>query len=40
MEPEDEGQNQRHLDTMRPLWNVLDCMPEGRGADWYPKLTY
>jgi predicted dithiol-disulfide oxidoreductase (DUF899 family) len=23
-----------------PLWNLLDFTPEGRGADWYPSLTY
>jgi predicted dithiol-disulfide oxidoreductase (DUF899 family) len=23
-----------------PLWNVLDWTPEGRGAGWYPKLSY
>ncbi|HEU4968714.1 DUF899 family protein [Sphingomonas sp.] len=23
-----------------PLWNVLDMTPEGRGADWYPSLSY
>jgi predicted dithiol-disulfide oxidoreductase (DUF899 family) len=23
-----------------PLWNILDWTPEGRGADWYPKLNY
>jgi predicted dithiol-disulfide oxidoreductase (DUF899 family) len=23
-----------------PLWNILDWTPEGRGADWYPKLEY
>jgi len=23
-----------------PLWNVLDWTPEGRGKDWYPKLSY
>ena len=22
------------------LWTVLDMTPEGRGADWYPKLDY
>jgi predicted dithiol-disulfide oxidoreductase (DUF899 family) len=22
------------------LWNVLDTTPEGRGTDWYPKLSY
>jgi predicted dithiol-disulfide oxidoreductase (DUF899 family) len=38
-EPSDPGQNQRHIDMMWPLWNVLDTTPEGRGADWYPKLT-
>lgn len=26
-----------HMDTMWPLWNVLDTTPEGRG-DWYPPL--
>jgi predicted dithiol-disulfide oxidoreductase (DUF899 family) len=38
--PEDEGQNARHNDLMWPLWNVLDLTPEGRGADWYPKIAY
>jgi predicted dithiol-disulfide oxidoreductase (DUF899 family) len=33
------GQNQRHVDMMWPLWNLLDFTPQGRG-DWYPKLTY
>ncbi|MBT2134314.1 DUF899 family protein [Croceibacterium sp. LX-88] len=23
-----------------PLWNILDWTPQGRGKDWYPKLTY
>lgn len=32
------GQNQRHLDPMWPLWNVLDTTPEGRGETFYPKL--
>lgn len=27
-----------HMDTMWPLWNVLDTTPEGRGA-WYPPLS-
>ncbi len=26
--------------TSAPLWAVLDMTPEGRGADWYPKLDY
>jgi predicted dithiol-disulfide oxidoreductase (DUF899 family) len=38
--PPEKGQNQRHIDMMWPLWNVLDLTPEGRGADWYPSLTY
>jgi predicted dithiol-disulfide oxidoreductase (DUF899 family) len=25
---------------MWPLWNLLDFTPEGRGTDWWPKLTY
>jgi predicted dithiol-disulfide oxidoreductase (DUF899 family) len=36
----DTGQNQRHVDMMWPLWNLLDYTPEGRGTDWYPSLTY
>ena len=23
-----------------PLWTILDWTPEGRGAEWYPKLDY
>ena len=23
-----------------PLWTILDWTPEGRAADWYPKLSY
>ena len=38
--PPEPGQNQRHIDMMWPLWNLLDLAPEGRGADWYPRLTY
>ncbi len=38
--PPDKGQNQRHIDMMWPLWNVLDLTPEGRGANWFPSLTY
>lgn len=34
------GQNNRHVDTIWPLWNLLDFTPEGRGKDWYPKLGY
>jgi predicted dithiol-disulfide oxidoreductase (DUF899 family) len=38
--PPDKGQNQRHIDMLWPLWNLLDLTPEGRGADWYPSLSY
>jgi predicted dithiol-disulfide oxidoreductase (DUF899 family) len=38
--PPDKGQNQRHIDMMWPLWNLLDLTPEGRGSDWYPSLSY
>jgi len=38
--PSDPGQNQRHADMIWPLWNLLDFTPEGRGTDWYPRLTY
>jgi predicted dithiol-disulfide oxidoreductase (DUF899 family) len=36
----DRGQNQRHIDIAWPLWNLLDFTPEGRGADWFPALSY
>lgn len=39
-EPAEPGQNQRHMDMMWPLWNLLDVVPEGRGADWFPRLSY
>lgn len=32
--------NQRHVDMIWPLWNVLDLTPEGRGESWYPSLAY
>jgi predicted dithiol-disulfide oxidoreductase (DUF899 family) len=38
--PPDKGQNQRHIDMLWPLWNLLDLTPEGRRADWYPSLSY
>ncbi len=34
------GMQPRHMDLAWPLWNFLDMTPEGRGADWYPKLSY
>jgi len=38
--PAEPGQNQRHIDMMWPLWNLLDLTPEGRGMGWYPRLSY
>ena len=36
----DPGQDPRGAPDPAPLWMVLDCTPEGRGPDWYPKLEY
>jgi predicted dithiol-disulfide oxidoreductase (DUF899 family) len=36
----DPGQDPRGAPDPAPLWMVLDSTPEGRGADWYPKLDY
>lgn len=30
----------RHVDRIWPIWNVLDLTPDGRGDDWFPKLSY
>ncbi len=38
--PGEPGQDPRHVDAIWPLWNLLDCTPEGRGTDWLPKLAY
>jgi len=37
--PADPGQGPRHVDSIWPLWNLLDFTPEGR-ADFHPKLQY
>ena len=39
-EPAEPGQNQRHMDLIWPLWNLFDVVPEGRGTDWFPSLSY
>ncbi|MGC2403303.1 MAG: DUF899 family protein [Acidobacteriaceae bacterium] len=39
-EMSDPGQDPRGAPDMDPLWLMLDWTPEGRGADWYPKLDY
>jgi predicted dithiol-disulfide oxidoreductase (DUF899 family) len=30
----------RHVDSIWPIWNLLDVTPEGRGAHWEPALNY
>jgi predicted dithiol-disulfide oxidoreductase (DUF899 family) len=36
----DPGQDPRGAPDPMPIWNILDSTPEGRGADWHPKLDY
>ena len=36
----EEGQEPRHVDSIWPIWNMLDFTLEGRGTDWNPKLEY
>jgi predicted dithiol-disulfide oxidoreductase (DUF899 family) len=36
----DPGQDPRGAPDLMPIWTILDVTPEGRGADWYPKLNY
>ena len=38
--PTGNGQDPRHIDSIWPLWNLLDLTPAGRGTDWRPKLSY
>jgi predicted dithiol-disulfide oxidoreductase (DUF899 family) len=38
--PHPPGMDGRHVDSIWPLWNVLDFTPEGRGTKWYPRLKY
>ena len=40
MDAADPGEDPRGAVDIAPLWNILDMTPEGRGADWYPKLAY
>jgi predicted dithiol-disulfide oxidoreductase (DUF899 family) len=39
--PRDEGEDPRHVDSIWPIWNVLDMTPQGRatGSD-FPSLRY
>ena len=40
LEAADPGQDPRIAPDIASLWNLLDLTPEGRGKDWYPKLSY
>ena len=33
----DPGHDPRGAPDPAPLWMVLDCTPEGRGGNWYPR---
>jgi len=39
-ETADPGQDPRGAPDLMPIWNLLDLTPGGRGANWYPKLSY
>jgi predicted dithiol-disulfide oxidoreductase (DUF899 family) len=32
--PPDEGEDPRHVDSIWPIWSVLDLTREGRGSEW------
>ena len=36
----DPGQDPRDAPDIAALWSILDLTPQGRGTDWYPKLSY
>jgi predicted dithiol-disulfide oxidoreductase (DUF899 family) len=39
--PGPEGEESRHVDSIWPIWNVLDATPQGRGAESnFPALRY
>jgi len=39
--PREEGEDPRHVDSIWPIWSVLDMTPEGRGTrSSFPKLNY
>jgi predicted dithiol-disulfide oxidoreductase (DUF899 family) len=39
--PRDEGEEPRHVDSIWPIWNVLDMTPDGRGNDPdFPAMQY
>jgi predicted dithiol-disulfide oxidoreductase (DUF899 family) len=39
--PREEGEDPRHVDSIWPIWNVLDLTPGGRGSDSnFPAMQY
>jgi predicted dithiol-disulfide oxidoreductase (DUF899 family) len=39
--PRDEGEDPRHVDSIWPIWSVLDMTPQGRGTERaFPQLRY
>ena len=39
--PREEGEDPRHVDSIWPIWNVLDMTPQGRGTESdFPLLRY
>jgi len=39
--PQNEGEESRHVDSIWPIWNVLDLTPGGRGSESnFPALHY
>ena len=39
--PGEAGEERRHVDSIWPIWNVLDTTPEGRGSESnFPALRY
>jgi predicted dithiol-disulfide oxidoreductase (DUF899 family) len=39
--PRDEGEDPRHVDSIWPIWSMLDMTPGGRGTvPQFPKLDY
>jgi len=38
--PREPGEDPRHVDSIWPIWNVLDMTPEGRGEDRDFPLVY
>lgn len=40
MDMADPDQDPRGAIELDPLWLVFDAVPEGRGVDWHPSLSY